>query len=204
MTWVKLPDDALDDPKVADVAPEDIVAYLRTLGWSNRWARDGLIPRATAGAPAAAWIAAGLAEEADDGICLRWLLEYQPKSDEIERRKRDAADRQERHRRHMAGDHSKCDPKRCHTLLKREPVTRDKTRDKRTLRSDSAPSLPEGRGEERADDDTGNPSGPVVVPNQRRQLARAIREAPNPMLKRRFLNRFVKDFGHLYSHEVAA
>lgn len=157
MTWVKLPDDALENPKVADVEPTDIVAYLRTLGWSNRWARDGRIPQSIAGSAAESWIAAGLATQLADGsVQLDWLLEHQPKADEIERRKKDAADRQERHRRHMSNDHSKCDAKRCLALLAKaraNGVTRDKTRDKRTLRSDSDPSLPEGRGEERAEPD---------------------------------------------------
>ncbi len=36
MTWVKLPDDALD-PTVVDIDDAAIVAYLRALGWSNRW-----------------------------------------------------------------------------------------------------------------------------------------------------------------------
>lgn len=157
MTWVKLPDDALDDPAVTDVPAETIVAYLRALGWSNRWARDGRIPKTRAGSDAERWADSGLAEVHADHVLLVWLLEHQPKADEIKESKRLAAERQERHRRHMAGDHSKCDPKRCHVL-----VTRDKTRDKRPLRPDSDPSLPEGRGEERADDDNGL-GGPVVA-----------------------------------------
>ena len=161
MTWVKLPDDALEDPRVADVPADALLDYLRTLGWSNRWARDGRIPAGITGPSATAWIDAELATSTDDGVELVWLMEYQPKADEIKESKRLAAERQERHRRHMAGDHSKCDPKRCHYL-----VTRDKTRDKRPLRPDSVPSLPDRGGEERADDDNGL-GGPVVAHEMR-------------------------------------
>lgn len=212
MTWVKLPDDALEDPRVADVPPDALVAYLRTLGWSNRWARDGRIPSSSAGDATKAWADAGLVEIHSDHIQLVWLLEYQPKADEIKESKRLAAERQERHRRHMANDHSKCDSKRCLVLLKAAKgngtETRDKTRDKRPLRSDSDPSLPEGRGEETGIGDTGS-GAPVAEPTrdkltQRRELARAIRDAPNDLDRRRYQRTFEKQFGGVYGRQVTA
>lgn len=125
MTWVKLPDDALEDPQVADLEAAAVITYLRTLGWSNRWARDGAIPQSVAGEHATAWVDAGLATARPEGVQLVWRMEYQPTSDEIKERRQVDAERQARRRRHMADDHSACDPTRCRVLKSRRdsPVT---------------------------------------------------------------------------------
>lgn len=125
MTWVKLSDDALDDPQVVDLPAQVIVDYLRALGWSNRWARDGRVPAAKAGASGPAWVTAGLATELEDGYQLDWLLGDQPTAREIEERRKDDRQRQERRRRHLNKDHSLCDPTRCKVLLSRRDTGRD-------------------------------------------------------------------------------
>lgn len=206
MTWVKLPDDALEDPRVFDLPDEEVLAYLRALGWSNRWARDGHVPRQFA--PFAdAWIAAGLAEPDGLGVQLVWLLEHQPKADEIAERQRLAVERQARHRRHMAGDHSRCDSKRCLALLR---VTRDTTRDKRP----SVPSRPvptrRGEGGEESDEPDEPTASVVALPKKvdrremRRTLGQAIRDASDPDLRKRYRRTFDREFGSLYGRGVPA
>lgn len=165
MTWVKLPDDALEDPAVADLSAEALIDYLRTLGWSNRWARNGSIPKGITGASAEAWIDAGLATRTDAGVQLSWLMEHQPTADEIERRKAQDAERQARRRRHNAGDHSKCDPDRCRVL--KAASRRDSDRDTARESAPPDPTLPdpthrEGGGEGSKGDDDGH-GGPVVA-----------------------------------------
>lgn len=164
MTWVKLPDDALDDPIVAALTADDLLAYLRALAWSNRWARDGAIPRGTAGPSADAWVAAGMAEATDDSVRLVWLIEHQPTADEITARRKVDAERQARRRRHMAGDHSACDPERCRALSSKGKSRRDTPRDTPRESEHPDPTRPDPKGE-----------GGEVAPS-----GRAVRSAARP------------------------
>lgn len=130
MVWVRLPDDAIEDPHLDGVSDAAIVAYLRALGRSNRWALDGRVARATVTLETAReWVDAGLAEDQGETLRLVWLREFQPTADEIRERRRKDAERQDRNRRHRVGDHSRCDPDACRVLLSRRDSPRDTSRD---------------------------------------------------------------------------
>jgi hypothetical protein len=123
MVWVRLSDDALEDPRLVGVSDAAIVAYLRLLGRSNRWALDGRLPRASLPEEIAhELLSIGLVEaDGPEHLRLLWQTEYQPTAAEIaERRRKDAGrkgESRDRQRRHNDGDHSKCDPRRCWVLL---------------------------------------------------------------------------------------
>lgn len=146
MTWVKLSDTALDEPFLLDLPRGVVLMHLEALSYSNRYGTDGVIHRAALRkittepdpeAAAEALCDAKLWAPIQEGWQLAWLLNDQPTAEEIESWKQRQAERQARHRRHVNGDHSTCDPKRCHVLI---AVTRDKTRDKT---SDKRPSRPD-------------------------------------------------------------
>jgi len=207
MTWVKLDDNAPDDPTFVSLPRGVRLLHLEALAWSNRHAAGGRIPISAlfrisdepkTSEAVERLVSAGLWEADPDGWRLVWLLDDQPTPDEIDKARERNRRKQKRHRDHLRGDHSGCDPKWCKAA--RNPVTDPGSNDSPS-RPD--PPRPVGKGEGTRGDDAG-PDGPVVAPNKRRELARAIREAPDPMIRRRFLNRFVKDYGHLYGHEVAA
>ena len=212
MTWVKLDDNALDDPDFIRLPRGVRLFHLEALAWSNRHAAGGLIPTEAAvrftdekGVSDAAntLVSAGLWELADDGYRILWLLDDQPTPEEIARTRERNRGKQKRHREHLRGNHELCDPKWCKAA--RNPVSNPVTnRGSNGSPTRPVPTLPEGEGVGTGSDDAGSLAGPVVAKDKRREHARAIREAPSPMLRRRYLNRFVKEYGHLYGHEVAA
>lgn len=132
MTWVKLSDDALDDPRLLALDRGVVLMHLEALAYSNRHNLGGRIPRpalrkltteADPEAAATALVSAGLWTAPDEGVWqLVWLLDDQPTEEEVERtrerwRRAQTATR-ERRTRHLAGDHSTCDPRRCRVLLR--------------------------------------------------------------------------------------
>jgi hypothetical protein len=181
MTWVKVPDDALEHPRIAALPAEVTLSYLRALATSNRFALDGLLPRTP---DAESWIAADLADRTSEGsVQLRWLMEYQPSADEIIAKQKADAKRQARNRRHKAGDHSMCDPDGCWVLkgVSQRDSGRDTTRESRpsdpTLSDPTRPDGGERKGEERGD--AGRATGPVVA-LLRRECAMCERDFLGP------------------------
>jgi hypothetical protein len=145
MVWVKVPDEALDDPALDGVSDAAVIAYLRALCRSNRWALDGRVPVASVPSEIVAeWLAADLAEGDSTGNPqLVWLLKHQPTAEEITDRRRKDAERQERNRRHKQGDHTRCDPAACRVLVSRRDTTRDSGRDSRRDSAHPAPTRPD-------------------------------------------------------------
>ena len=213
MTWVKLSDTALDEPFLLPLSRGSVLLHLEALAYSNRYAVDGVIHRAalrkltTEPDPEAAvaeLVDAGLWEATASGWQLVWLLDDQPTSREIHTAREQARTRQERKRLHGKGQHHKCEPDRCKVLLSR----RDTPRDIHPPPTRPSPTLPDrkGEGEGSSDGDFGSLTGPVATQMEKRRiLAKAIREAPSELHRKRFIATFIKEYGHLYpARSVAA
>jgi hypothetical protein len=174
MTWVKISDTALDEPFLLDLPRGAVLLHIEALAYSNRYAVDGAIHRAALrklttepdpDVAAAALVSAGLWGATREGWQIRWLLNDQPSSAEIQAGRELARMRQERRRRHNKGDHAICDPDRCRVLTR--DGKRDSTRDGRPPPTRPDPPRPEG---ERGGED-GNAAG-LVKP------AAAVMEEP--------------------------
>ena len=152
MSWVKLDDNALDDPRLLALDRGTVLLHLEALAYSNRYGLDGAIP---AGAlrkmttepepetAAAALVEAGLWEDAGDGWQLVWLLGDQLTAEKAQALRKEARDRMERVRRHNKKDHSLCDPTRCWALRSEE-----RSRERSGTPSSPLPSSPKRREEE--------------------------------------------------------
>jgi len=130
MTWVKVTDGALRDPRLTRLPRGSRLLYLELLAWRNEHLlelEDDLVPyhalRWLSDEPDAeeatvAIVAAG--GMLDEGVGWRpvWFVDDQPKREEIAAQRAIWQARQERHRKHVTGDHSKCDAKRCWYLMK--------------------------------------------------------------------------------------
>jgi len=122
MSWLKVDDAAFDDPRFTALPRGARLLHLEALGYSMRHDGSGFIPTGSLSrltdepqptAAVAALVAAGLWGETDGGWVVGWLLDDQITPDEIARQRAWNRARQERHRRHVMGDHSTCDPRFC-------------------------------------------------------------------------------------------
>jgi hypothetical protein len=220
VTWVKISDIALSNPRMVALARDVRLLYLELLAWRNRhldgldatdvipagglhWATD----QPDLEAALAALEAAGAIEAADGGHRLLWWVDDQPSIEEAAETRKASRQRQERHRRHQRGDHSKCDPVRCHALSRvTNGVTNAVTARADNGSSDPTPTRPDpiGEGEEEgkrppaAAAPGARPRRRSERSEQRRQLAKAIREAPTDELRNRHQATFSREFGVLY------
>jgi len=184
VTWVKLDDNALDDPTFVGLERGVRLLHLEALAWSNRHAAGGRVPAQAAlrftdelGLDTAidALADAGLWEADGDGYRLVWLLDDQPTPEEIEATRTRNRNKQRRHRNHLRGDHAGCDPKWCKAAARNpvtNPVTNPGSNDSPT-RPD--PTLPVGEGEGTRGDDFG-PPGPIVALQRSRACVRCQRD----------------------------
>lgn len=129
MTWVKLDDNALDDPRLLNLARGEVLMALEGLAYSNRYLLDGRLPREALRkittepdleAAAAHLVAAGIWKATDEGWQILWLLDDQPKATVVEEERKAARGRSQRHRererKHRNGDHTLCDSAKCWVL----------------------------------------------------------------------------------------
>lgn len=158
MTWTKTPDDWFDRPAVIELSRSARLLDLEGRVWCNKVLTDGAIPRAAlrrltdsddVDQDLAELVQIGLWERTDDGYQIADWTEHQESREVVEQRRGEMRERQDRSRRHRAGDHSTCRPSYC----KNAPVTRDTSRDERGSHTVShgsptrpVPTRPLGRG----------------------------------------------------------
>ncbi|WP_169541933.1 hypothetical protein [Nocardia jiangxiensis] len=104
----------------------DRLFYIELLMWANEQQTDGFVMRAALkhatdiSRPAQAaqrLVKSGALEEVDEGWIIVRFFDDQLSSEEVTKRSEMSRATTERNRRHKAGDHTKCDPKRCRALL---------------------------------------------------------------------------------------
>ena len=172
MAWFKIDDTFHSHPKVRRAGAAAVGVWATAGAFSSAYKADGFVPvwwvqgwGKTGTTAARKLVEVGLWDEAEQdgetGYQFHDWADYQPTSEEIERDREAARQRQRRSRerksRHAAGDHSMCD--RCHAKHGNvtPSVTRDKTRDSRRESQHPDPTRPdptrpvrdgEGEGEE--------------------------------------------------------
>lgn len=173
MTWVGMPVDIVERLERHGLSRDDRLLYVEGFLYAGQYLTDGTItPRLARisdhpdpNAAAQRLVEAEVWEQVDDGAFI--VVDYFTANltrDEIARRKEDARLRQERSRRHKAGDHSICVRGRYCPDGQDSGVTRDVTRDNtRESRPTYLPDLPDlpgkvREGKESAGDDTGRGS----------------------------------------------
>lgn len=120
MTWVKTGDEWVDD--AADLSDAAVRTHLDALHWNARRLLDLHIPKRDLMRFAFSPNAAAAIDELiachwwiDEGTS--WYLAHRPEwqlsREQVERRRNQNAQAQERGRRHRRGDHSLCLPNRC-------------------------------------------------------------------------------------------
>ncbi len=152
MTFTKVADDFNDRPDLLLCSRSARLLHIEALVYCNRHLTDGRLPAAVLGrisdaddpvADAQELEAAGVWELVDDRS---WSIDWrdQEPSEDVRIRRDNSAQRSRRYRRHVAGNHDLCDPKRCREAA---AVTRD---EQRVVHSDATrrdtvydtPSLP--------------------------------------------------------------
>lgn len=125
MTWVKLPDTFTEE--FEDLGEQAMAVHVAGLCFSNRQGTDGhiskqkalsLFPLISVEAAIGLLVQHGFWKPVGDGYQIVRHVDDQPSGDEIARRRGVERVRQRRHRLHMSGDHSICDPERCKALLR--------------------------------------------------------------------------------------
>jgi hypothetical protein len=177
MTWVKLTDGALRDPRLTLLPRGSRLLFLELLAWRNehlleleddlipyhalRWltdepdAEDATVPIVVAG---------GMLDEGA-GWRLVWFVGEQKTAEEVAAQRAEWKVRQERHRRHVAGDHSKCE--RCWYVKKSRVTSASRVTNGTPTRPD--PSRPEG---ERDGQDRGGQAQAPPLPAEEEQIRR--------------------------------
>jgi hypothetical protein len=176
MTWVKVDDRAFEDPRFLELERGTGLLHFEALAYSNRNVTGGrvtlralraLTPDPDPVAAADALVAAGLWSKTEDGYTVVWLLDDQPSVEEVERQREYNRGKQARHRRHLAGDHSGCDPRWCRGA-QRNPVSNrvttvvsnsprpDPTVGRGTGVGTAAPARPAAGGRVPDDEDSGS------------------------------------------------
>lgn len=160
MSWTKLGDEFADDADRLGLTDAAVRTHVDALMWSNRRLLDLRIPKRdlarfafSPDAEAAAKDLEAAGWWLDEGET--WLLAYHPEwqqtREQVEAQRADMRERQERSRRHRAGDHSMCIRGRyCPDGAVTRSVTRDVTRDNTRESQQPDPTRPvpkdKGRG----------------------------------------------------------
>ncbi|WP_337062450.1 hypothetical protein [Kineococcus sp. G2] len=147
MTWAKIDDSQPDRLRALGLGPSARCLHYELTVWSCRLLTDGLV------APGALRVVgadfddlegdlealerAGLVDVDDDGVHLVDFHDHQPTAADVEKARAESKARQDRSRRHRAGDHSTCRPEFCRSAS----VARDRTRDNGV--SHDAPTRPD-------------------------------------------------------------
>jgi hypothetical protein len=126
VSWLKVGDRDLADPCFTCVSRDARLLHLEALSWSMAYSGDGSIPRHSIESATTAdgiealvseLVLAGLWLVTRDGWQIVYMLDDQMSPEEIARQREYNKSRQERHRRHVVGDHSTCDPRFCRNAL---------------------------------------------------------------------------------------
>jgi hypothetical protein len=128
--WTRIDGNTLRDRSLLQVSRSARYLYIEMLCYSNDQGTDGIIQLseirtltdvARPKPLVDALVSAGVLEMVSKGgtECCRIVgfFDDQLTHEEVLARNKRSAETTERNRRHRAGDHSKCDPKRCHALL---------------------------------------------------------------------------------------
>lgn len=169
MNWVSLPIDVLERLEGEGLSRDDRLLYVEGLLYAGHYLTDGTVtpripklgdhPQPDEGA--ARLVEAGVWDETERGaFVIVDYLETNLTREEINRRKADLRERQERSRRHKSGDHSMCLKGPYCKFGTIEPKTRDVTRDVTRPNLPTSPDLPDlkgkvGQGERKVGDDDG-------------------------------------------------
>lgn len=122
MTWARLDDGITDNPRLLALPRGVRLVHIEGIVWSCRHETDGRIPRhvlrKVTDEPdpedaATTLVDAGLWKVVDDGWEIVGFLEDQRSSEDIAKTRAAALERQRRHRQHIGGDHSLCNPRYC-------------------------------------------------------------------------------------------
>jgi hypothetical protein len=207
MTWVKIDDNAPDDPRALSLSRGVRLLHFEALAWASRHLTAGAIPRGVLGrltdepdaeSAVLALVGLGLWNTTEEGWQLVWLQDDQPPPELVARWRERNRKKQDRHRRHISGDHSACRPPYCKSAG--NPVT--------NRASNPYPSRPvrpvsqdrDGRGGNAADLGVAAvaPSTNETPSLGRRELARIVREATGEAMRHRYRKNFDRVYGHLY------
>lgn len=159
MTWARLDDTFVDDPDLLRLPRGARLLHVEGIVWSCKHLTDGLLERHVlrrlSDEPdleeaAGLLVDAGLWADDELGFRIVGFLEQQPSRLEVQQRRENTKERQDRSRRHRSGDHSTCLRGR---YCPEGAVTRDTTGDEtrqspRPVPTRPDPSRPEGKGRE--------------------------------------------------------
>ena len=126
MSWLKVSDRALAEPRFTRVSRDARLLHLEAMAWTMAYgdgdgsmARHSLRRATDANEPealATELVEAGLWTGTDDGWQVTFMLDDQLSPDEIARQRAFNRTRQARYRRHSAGDHSMCEARFCNAV----------------------------------------------------------------------------------------
>lgn len=173
MSWVGMPVDIVERLERLGLSRDDRLLYVEGFLYAGQYLTDGIVTARLArlsdhpepDEAAARLVEADVWHEAaEGGYVIADYFSANLRRDEIARRKEDARVRQERSRRHRAGDHSMCIRGRYCPDGQADTVTRDVTRDEtRESRPTYLPDLPDLPGKVRegkgSRDGRGSPKG---------------------------------------------
>lgn len=203
MTWTKLPAEFLNHVQLLELPRGTRLLHVEALVWCNAAGTDGRIPVAMISrftdepdprAAAGQLVEAGLWSMEAVGWRITDFLEMQPSADDVKRRAALNAERSKRWRYHRDGDHHLCSLGRCNAARAASRAA--------TPTGPSVPTDPSGSREVRTDT-AARLVEPAASRNPRRELARAIREAPSDPLRERYIATFARTYGHLYARGKA-
>ena len=159
MSWVGMPVDIVERLERLGLSRDDRLLYVEGFLYAGQYLTDGIVTARLArlsdhpepDEAAARLVEADVWHEAaEGGYVIADYFSANLRRDEIARRKEDARLRQERSRRHRAGDHSICIRGRYCPDGQADTVTRDVTRDEtRESRPTYLPDLPDLPGKVR-------------------------------------------------------
>ena len=123
--WTRYDTNTLREPKLARLSRSDRYLYMEMLAWANDQQTDGFIERAVLRQitdlarplpSVGRMVVSGALKESDNGWIIVGFFDDQLTTEEVAKRHEKSQISTERSRRHKGGDHSKCDPQRCHAL----------------------------------------------------------------------------------------
>lgn len=169
--WVKVSAEWFESDEVEDVGADVAMLHLSALAYSARQMTDGRIPRRQLrrlwpvddlDQAVRVLVDAGWWEAIGDGYAISTWRDHLLSADEVERKRASNRERQERFRRHKAGDHSMC--QRC-TAVRGNALRNGLSHgvsNAPPIRSD--PSVPTGRRGGQAGGKTADPDNRVASP----------------------------------------
>lgn len=220
MSWVRIDDQGPEHPKFLALGPSRVACtglWLIALTYANRYLTDGFVPAVALPTGTAALqkrlVSVGLWESVPGGFAIHDYLDYQPSRKVVEDRRahlheiRSEAGRvggirsaqvrrskaNEANTKQFASKQTKQD--RSPNPTQPPPIGREGLVEGVWGRGDNAAAATPGGTSAVAPTEVTQPEPDL---NQRRELARQIREAKVDSLHRRFRATFDREYGHLY------